>query len=64
MPTGGSAPAFDVQGIDALHRRCVEAGLQVVISDPTSGKHGLRTFTVADVEGSRITFQEPQASPG
>ena len=61
---GVGAVAFRVDGIADLHQRCVAAGIAITICDLTSGKHGLGTFTIADAEGNRITFEETMPDAG
>jgi len=56
---------IDVEGVEDLHRRCVEAG--VTITSPlTTQPWGNRDFVIADPDGHQIAFGEvpADAPPG
>jgi uncharacterized glyoxalase superfamily protein PhnB len=58
---GVSAVTFSVQGIEEIYERCVAHQLTFDIVDLDSGKYDLKTFTVRDLEGNQVTFNEPSA---
>jgi len=58
------APLFNAahliveDGVDEVHRRCVEAGAPIV-SPLRDAPWGLRTFVFADPDGNRIDVGQP-----
>lgn len=54
---------IDVAGVEALHRRCVEAGASVT-SPLTRQPWGNYDFVIADPDGHQLAFGEVPSPPG
>ncbi len=48
---------FDVEGVEELHRRCVDAGARIT-SPPTHQPWGNYDFVLADPDGHQLAFGE------
>jgi uncharacterized glyoxalase superfamily protein PhnB len=59
MRAGNGAAHVMVTGVAALHEELGSRGAHIVMTDFTSAKHDLRTFTVKDVDGNQLSFAEP-----
>jgi predicted enzyme related to lactoylglutathione lyase len=55
---GSASCFFRVRRIEDLLDRCEAHGADLVHEDFSSGKYGLKTFTIADLEGNEVTFAE------
>jgi predicted enzyme related to lactoylglutathione lyase len=54
---------FDVDGVEALHQRCVEAGARITAA-LTRQPWGNYDFVIADPDGHQLAFGEVPAAPG
>ena len=58
MVPGTGSCFFRVRDIEGLYSRCDANGADFVYEDFSSGRYGLKTFTIADLEGNEIAFAE------
>jgi Glyoxalase superfamily protein len=60
---GHGGAHFKVVGVHALHDELTRRGVKVTHREYTRGRTAIRTFTLADLDGNRLSFTERSRSP-
>jgi hypothetical protein len=64
VQAGHGGAHFKVVGVEALHEELTRRGVKVIHRDFVRVKQGLRTFTIADLDGNRLSFAERTRQEG